>query len=108
MIRRPPRSTQSRSSAASDVYKRQTVFDATVEVRHPTSSNPASNLSQVDVDSSRQQQVVHMTLPPCNGLHVAHLPRVGHFVPLSILCQAEGDGVPVLRQIDDLHYGLVV
>src|SRR5680860_1864629 len=26
MIRRPPRSTQSRSSAASDVYKRQAVF----------------------------------------------------------------------------------
>src|SRR5450756_1711677 len=26
MIRRPPRSTQSRSSAASDVYKRQIVF----------------------------------------------------------------------------------
>eukprot|EP00657_Telonema_sp_P-1_P012057 TRINITY_DN820_c0_g1_i1.p2 TRINITY_DN820_c0_g1~~TRINITY_DN820_c0_g1_i1.p2 ORF type:complete len:111 (+),score=36.97 TRINITY_DN820_c0_g1_i1:76-408(+) len=26
MIRRPPRSTQSRSSAASDVYKRQTIF----------------------------------------------------------------------------------
>src|SRR5680860_311548 len=28
MIRRPPRSTQSRSSAASDVYKRQTERDA--------------------------------------------------------------------------------
>src|SRR5450756_1676720 len=27
MIRRPPRSTQSRSSAASDVYKRQIVLD---------------------------------------------------------------------------------
>src|SRR5680860_1924293 len=27
MIRRPPRSTQSRSSAASDVYKRQDLFD---------------------------------------------------------------------------------
>ena len=26
MIRRPPRSTQSRSSAASDVYKRQNVY----------------------------------------------------------------------------------
>ncbi|CZT60262.1 hypothetical protein CDFC105_103121 [Clostridioides difficile] len=26
MIRRPPRSTQSRSSAASDVYKRQTLL----------------------------------------------------------------------------------
>ena len=30
MIRRPPRSTQSRSSAASDVYKRQAVDRATV------------------------------------------------------------------------------
>src|SRR5450756_2834370 len=29
MIRRPPRSTQSRSSAASDVYKRQTIDPAT-------------------------------------------------------------------------------
>src|SRR5450756_3130697 len=28
MIRRPPRSTQSRSSAASDVYKRQGLFSA--------------------------------------------------------------------------------
>ena len=28
MIRRPPRSTQSRSSAASDVYKRQVVANA--------------------------------------------------------------------------------
>eukprot|EP01015_Nassula_variabilis_P019332 TRINITY_DN3260_c0_g1_i12.p2 TRINITY_DN3260_c0_g1~~TRINITY_DN3260_c0_g1_i12.p2 ORF type:complete len:107 (-),score=40.58 TRINITY_DN3260_c0_g1_i12:53-373(-) len=27
MIRRPPRSTQSRSSAASDVYKRQTIYN---------------------------------------------------------------------------------
>src|SRR5680860_543793 len=27
MMRRPPRSTQSRSSAASDVYKRQSLFD---------------------------------------------------------------------------------
>ena len=27
MIRRPPRSTQSRSSAASDVYKRQTTYN---------------------------------------------------------------------------------
>eukprot|EP01015_Nassula_variabilis_P016545 TRINITY_DN2541_c0_g1_i9.p2 TRINITY_DN2541_c0_g1~~TRINITY_DN2541_c0_g1_i9.p2 ORF type:complete len:142 (+),score=54.64 TRINITY_DN2541_c0_g1_i9:28-453(+) len=28
MIRRPPRSTQSRSSAASDVYKRQVIYNA--------------------------------------------------------------------------------
>ena len=32
MIRRPPRSTQSRSSAASDVYKRQGVGGAVVVV----------------------------------------------------------------------------
>src|SRR5450756_454975 len=31
MIRRPPRSTQSRSSAASDVYKRQLVDDVVVD-----------------------------------------------------------------------------
>src|SRR5450756_3144757 len=30
MIRRPPRSTQSRSSAASDVYKRQLIFNSSV------------------------------------------------------------------------------
>src|SRR5450756_2827796 len=34
MIRRPPRSTQSRSSAASDVYKRQLLVD-TVKMLHP-------------------------------------------------------------------------
>src|SRR5450756_2998442 len=33
MIRRPPRSTQSRSSAASDVYKRQVEHTAHVDLR---------------------------------------------------------------------------
>src|SRR5450756_2961991 len=31
MIRRPPRSTQSRSSAASDVYKRQVIRDVLIQ-----------------------------------------------------------------------------
>src|SRR5450756_406217 len=35
MIRRPPRSTQSRSSAASDVYKRQAVFEAMIALMTP-------------------------------------------------------------------------
>eukprot|EP00657_Telonema_sp_P-1_P009722 TRINITY_DN395_c0_g1_i1.p1 TRINITY_DN395_c0_g1~~TRINITY_DN395_c0_g1_i1.p1 ORF type:complete len:199 (-),score=85.39 TRINITY_DN395_c0_g1_i1:287-883(-) len=36
MIRRPPRSTQSRSSAASDVYKRQVVYiDGAFDLYHP-------------------------------------------------------------------------
>src|SRR5680860_1881303 len=34
MIRRPPRSTQSRSSAASDVYKRQALFLITILLTH--------------------------------------------------------------------------
>src|SRR5450756_2484528 len=37
MIRRPPRSTQSRSSAASDVYKRQ-VQDATYRISQAAAS----------------------------------------------------------------------
>src|SRR5450756_596717 len=35
MIRRPPRSTQSRSSAASDVYKRQACEDGGKGIRPP-------------------------------------------------------------------------
>src|SRR5680860_876820 len=35
MIRRPPRSTQSRSSAASDVYKRQASEQAKFELEYP-------------------------------------------------------------------------
>ena len=41
MIRRPPRSTQSRSSAASDVYKRQVFHDAiNDEMTRPATSSP--------------------------------------------------------------------
>ena len=40
MIRRPPRSTQSRSSAASDVYKRQTYLDCVNNVCHVGHCHP--------------------------------------------------------------------
>src|SRR5665213_1893234 len=52
MIRRPPISTQSRSSAASDVYKRQSpqwVTDARRE--HPVNVLPASSVSRVNRSS---------------------------------------------------------
>ena len=42
MIRRPPRSTQSRSSAASDVYKRQDRDRAVRQVGRPGAALPAS------------------------------------------------------------------
>ena len=39
MIRRPPRSTQSRSSAASDVYKRQALANKSTRSLLPTTGN---------------------------------------------------------------------
>src|SRR5450756_2371786 len=51
MIRRPPRSTQSRSSAASDVYKRQQLL----RVRHdiqPSGANDFSIMNQEDLLST--------------------------------------------------------
>src|SRR5450756_1308383 len=44
MIRRPPRSTQSRSSAASDVYKRQALRLAAVRAEEVLGLNPGSPL----------------------------------------------------------------
>src|SRR5450756_2001264 len=46
MIRRPPRSTQSRSSAASDVYKRQRLY--------PLGMDAAQVLGLVDVENDGQ------------------------------------------------------
>src|SRR5450756_1964832 len=40
MIRRPPRSTQSRSSAASDVYKRQVLDNLDPQVHGPNRETP--------------------------------------------------------------------
>ena len=48
MIRRPPRSTQSRSSAASDVYKRQGGEGAIVSI-DGTQSTPLSNDGTVNI-----------------------------------------------------------
>src|SRR5450756_2724751 len=56
MIRRPPRSTQSRSSAASDVYKRQGVYrprgtDHTYETSSPSMDiSKASNFERFVFD----------------------------------------------------------
>ena len=52
MIRRPPRSTQSRSSAASDVYKRQTYLPLRFD--KPTSRATASVYVQTDVAQTTQ------------------------------------------------------
>src|SRR5680860_1204121 len=46
MIRRPPRSTQSRSSAASDVYKRQSASGAAARTPYPLMSGMAKENSE--------------------------------------------------------------
>src|SRR5450756_3100725 len=50
MIRRPPRSTQSRSSAASDVYKRQTVGGASNSDTTTTTVNAQADLRVTKTD----------------------------------------------------------
>src|SRR5680860_1877746 len=52
MIRRPPRSTQSRSSAASDVYKRQ------VQAGAPLISSPSPNESTTTRSTPRRLLIV--------------------------------------------------
>src|SRR5680860_735174 len=46
MIRRPPRSTQSRSSAASDVYKRQRIRDVFAASDLPTARDRAEHWAE--------------------------------------------------------------
>eukprot|EP00657_Telonema_sp_P-1_P010503 TRINITY_DN496_c0_g1_i20.p1 TRINITY_DN496_c0_g1~~TRINITY_DN496_c0_g1_i20.p1 ORF type:complete len:140 (+),score=57.63 TRINITY_DN496_c0_g1_i20:116-535(+) len=57
MIRRPPRSTQSRSSASSDVYKRQTVPAAN---QPSTSSSSTGAVSTAPAPGSREEFVAEV------------------------------------------------
>eukprot|EP00657_Telonema_sp_P-1_P012461 TRINITY_DN9053_c0_g1_i2.p1 TRINITY_DN9053_c0_g1~~TRINITY_DN9053_c0_g1_i2.p1 ORF type:complete len:147 (-),score=56.41 TRINITY_DN9053_c0_g1_i2:150-590(-) len=48
MIRRPPRSTQSRSSAASDVYKRQRIYSDSEEEEDANLAAPGASQGVLD------------------------------------------------------------
>ena len=54
MIRRPPRSTQSRSSAASDVYKRQ----LPIQKVHPDDENGKSTCDPDMLKKIREHMVI--------------------------------------------------
>ena len=72
MIRRPPRSTQGRSSAASDVYKRQGIFIAgisTAQKKSKAADLPRNTLYLLDFD----------------GLTVCHLGSLDHVLPQTQL-----------------------
>ena len=68
MIRRPPRSTQSRSSAASDVYKRQAIQGLISRILGPSyvdkfvyeaiSDRDGYDVFEIDVDAQQRKPVL--------------------------------------------------
>eukprot|EP00826_Nyctotherus_ovalis_P057250 TRINITY_DN781_c0_g2_i13.p1 TRINITY_DN781_c0_g2~~TRINITY_DN781_c0_g2_i13.p1 ORF type:complete len:128 (+),score=39.66 TRINITY_DN781_c0_g2_i13:29-385(+) len=78
MVRRPPRSTQSRSSAASDVYKRQVQDNAPSDVRVVLIGN------KKDEDNNRMVAVKE-------GKNFAEMMRVSDFRETSA---KTGEGIP--------------
>ena len=66
MIRRPPRSTQSRSSAASDVYKRQTLRAMAAEAADKVIGYRKRQV--LEPMSALERRIVHMALKDVNGV----------------------------------------
>src|SRR5665809_2033 len=64
MIRRPPRSTQSRSSAASDVYKRQVPEPPRGRARPPVFDDHEIRFGYEGVDDTLRETIVEMDPPP--------------------------------------------
>src|SRR5450756_984376 len=85
MIRRPPRSTQSRSSAASDVYKRQDmdhpldrdnwpIVAASPLPYHPDSQQPRE-MTRADMERVREQFTAAATMGSACGFDMLELHR---------------------------------
>ena len=98
MIRRPPRSTQSRSSAASDVYKRQRMDcmdkrDCTLN--QPTSPpvlRSSSLMAMVPVDmkvfnvfSLTSAWVIGVARASAAGWKAAGVAATGHVIPATVV-----------------------
>ena len=92
MIRRPPRSTQSRSSAASDVYKRQ------ANARALLSSALEANLTQVSLRQNEDMRkmsawvsilAVPTMIAGIYGMNFSHMPelesQIGYPLILSLM-----------------------
>src|SRR5450756_2983890 len=92
MIRRPPRSTQSRSSAASDVYKRQLVL---AEAR----ADPAEGLGQLRPPRLARPPSPEQTdgITPRPHLDVRLRVASHHRVvgPPKLLCRLLGEVLPL-------------
>src|SRR5450756_624850 len=92
MIRRPPRSTQSRSSAASDVYKRQIVIILQPDNRCKLNRAvlPYRMNKRVSVPRSRRRVADAVSIAVCSfviGVVIAYVARIGAaVVGISVLC----------------------
>ena len=92
MIRRPPRSTQSRSSAASDVYKRQTeTFTIVVADTNDAPTITSTHVTSVDEDSAYSYTI---TATDPDGNEQAQY--TGTTVPAWLTLTDGGDGTATL------------
>src|SRR5680860_1903816 len=67
MIRRPPRSTQSRSSAASDVYKRQPIWFIRCDQYNDPTAHPVRPAGRVANPRSRRDAGYRANVGRANG-----------------------------------------
>src|SRR5680860_1519977 len=74
MIRRPPRSTQSRSSAASDVYKRQRLARARDQTRRTPAQPGSGHLSRPASSARRAASGSTTVITRTHSLHPGSLP----------------------------------
>ena len=81
MIRRPPRSTLDRSSAASDVYKRQTLYISVNNSAGTMGTNPVSAANNFGLCLSP----VCPPKPNCNAVSYTHLRA--HETVLDLVCR---------------------
>src|SRR5450756_1717985 len=83
MIRRPPRSTQSRSSAASDVYKRQVEDVAEHERGALAALRPGQHREGAPVGHRHDVRLLDLLVPADRGA-VEGRPALEHVVELAV------------------------
>ena len=86
MIRRPPRSTQSRSSAASDVYKRQPSVTSHGSISNNDPCLPKTVIYEIDDDQS--SCATHPSRPTVNSGEPSEPPA---YHPPSVFAVSSGD-----------------
>src|SRR5450756_2680442 len=104
MIRRPPRSTQSRSSAASDVYKRQAMYEravAAIDLRTHTGEHP--RLGAIDVVPF--VPIEGVTMEACVALAKEVAGEVASRFGVPVYLYDEASTNPARKNLEDIRRG---